>query len=178
MNPELRHPPHVTNTGINDDVRVTAFSPKRRIWPGVLAAAVLGAGIAAVVVSNYYDSRSMGERLDDTVQATGQTVQTQVDKLEAGAANVARDGAAVGERVAGALDDAGITAAVKTALAADPALSAVKIEVDTDAGVVSLSGPAPDERSRERAAVIAAAPEGVVRVDNRLVVTPTTAPGG
>jgi hyperosmotically inducible protein len=178
MNTELHHPRPVPTTGVNDDVRVTAFRPKRRIWPGVLAAALLGAGIAAVVVSNYYDSRSMGERLDDTVQAAGQTVQTQVDKLESGAANVARDGAAVGDRMAGALDDTGITAAVKTALAADPALSALKIEVSTEAGVVSLSGPAPDERSRERAAVIAAAPEGVVRVDNRLVVTPSATPGG
>jgi osmotically-inducible protein OsmY len=61
---------------------------------------------------------------------------------------------------------------VKAALAADPALSVLKINVDTDNGVVLLTGPAPDEKARERAAVLAAAPAGVVRVDNRLVVSP------
>jgi osmotically-inducible protein OsmY len=80
----------------------------------------------------------------------------------------------VSDRAATALNDAGITAAVKTALAADPRLSAVKIDVDTRGGVVSLEGPAPDEKSRERAEVLAAAPEGVVRVDNRLVVAGPT----
>jgi hyperosmotically inducible periplasmic protein len=160
----------------HESMRVVAFRSQRRIWPGVLAAAVLGAVIAAFAVSSFYDSRSIGERIDATVNATGQTVKNRVDDLQAGAANVARDGAAATERVSGALGtalgDAGITAAVKAALAADPALSAVKIEVNTDAGVVSLVGPAPDERSRERAEVIAAAPQGVVRVDNRLVVAP------
>ena len=42
---------------------------------------------------------------------------------------------------------------------ADPALSALKIGVTTREGVVELTGPAP---------------EGVVRVDNRLVVPPPT----
>lgn len=68
------------------------------------------------------------------------------------------------------LTDAGITASVKTALAADPALSALQINVDTHDGVVTLSGPAPDEKARDRAAVLAAAPDGVHQVDNRLVV--------
>jgi hyperosmotically inducible periplasmic protein len=84
----------------------------------------------------------------------------------------ARGGAEAGGRVADATSDAGITASIKTALAADPRLSATKIDVDTEGGVVSLVGPALDERSRERAAVLAAAPAGVLRVDNRLVVPP------
>jgi osmotically-inducible protein OsmY len=83
----------------------------------------------------------------------------------------AREGAsAQTERLANAVADAGITAGVKTALATDPQLSALKIDVTTRDGVVSLEGPAPDEKARERAESLAAAPEGVVRVDNRLVV--------
>ncbi len=156
----------------HDAVRVLAFKSRRSICPGVLAATVLGAGIAALAVSSFYDPRTLGERVDDTVQATEQTVKKQVDDLQTGAANVAREGAAATGRVSEALGDAGITAAVKTALAADPALSAVKIDVSTAQGVVSLVGPAPDERSRARAEVLATAPEGVVKVDNRLVVTP------
>ncbi|HLL11339.1 MAG TPA: BON domain-containing protein [Rubrivivax sp.] len=144
----------------------------------MLAACVLGAGIGALAVSNFYDQRSLGERLDATLSATQETVQHTVqqgvDGLRASATSAARDGVQVSDRAATALNDAGITAAVKTALAADPRLSAVKIDVDTRGGVVSLEGPAPDEKSRERAEVLAAAPEGVVRVDNRLVVAGPT----
>ena len=82
--------------------------------------------------------------------------------------SVAREQQTVGSYV----DDAGITAAVKTALAADPALSALKIDVDTSNGVVKLTGPAPDAQARDRAGVLAAAPKGVRSVDNLLTVEP------
>ena len=75
-------------------------------------------------------------------------------------------------RMAEEVNDAAISAKVRTALAADPALSASKIGVTTREGVVELKGSAPDQRSRERAQVLAVAPEGVVRVDNRSVVPP------
>lgn len=153
-------------------LRTADYRPPRRRWPGVMAACVLGAGLGALAVSSFYDERTVGERLDATVSATQQTVQQGVDGLRDGATTAARDGAKVSDRAASALNDAGITAAVKTALAADPRLSAVKIDVDTKAGVVSLEGPAPDEKSRERAEVLASAPEGVLRVDNRLVIVP------
>ena len=155
-------------------LRTGEYRPPRRRWPGVLAACVLGAGLGALAVSSFYDERTVGERLDATVSATQQTVAQGVEGLRDGATTAARDGAEVSDRAASALNDAGITAAVKTALAADPRLSAVKIDVDTKDGVVSLEGPAPDEKSRERAEVLAAAPEGVLRVDNRLVIVPPT----
>jgi hyperosmotically inducible protein len=128
---------------------------------------VLVAGITALVVSSYYDRRSPGEKIDAAVQSLRDSADT-----------AAQGGAQAGERASQVLADTGITASVKAALAADPTLSVLKIEVDTEAGVVSLTGPAPDERARERAAVLAAAPPGVVGVDNRLVVSPpsTTPP--
>jgi hyperosmotically inducible periplasmic protein len=142
-------------------LRSTGFAPPRRRWPGLLALCILAAGVGGLAVSSLYDKRSTGEKLDATVQ-----------NMRAGANAVARDGALATDRAASALGDAGITAAVKTALAADPKLSAVQIDVSTEGGTVTLSGPAPDERSRERAEVLAAAPAGVNHVDNRLVVTP------
>ena len=144
--------------------RVAHMVPRR--WPGVLFLTVVVAGITALVVSSYYDRRSPGEKIDAAVQSLRDSADT-----------AAQGGAQAGESASLALADTGITASVKTALAADPTLSVLKIEVDTEAGVVSLTGPAPDEKSRERAAVLAAAPPGVVRVDNRLVVSPPpTAP--
>ena len=56
-------------------------------------------------------------------------------------------------------------------MAADDQLSALKIEVETAQGVVSLSGPAPSADAAERATVLARAVEGVTGVQNRLVVT-------
>lgn len=156
-------------------MRSVAFRPRRRLWPGLLAAGVLGAGIAAAIVSSYYDDRSIGQRIDATVGAAGQSVQNQVSDIKAGATVVATQGAATTGRLAASLSDAGITAAVKTAIAADPALSVLRIEVETRDGVVMLAGPAPDEKARERASVLAAAPEGVRSVDNRLVVPPPPA---
>jgi len=154
-------------------LRAVAFQPPRRRWPGVVAALIIGAGIAALAVSSFYDDRTVGQRLDSAVSASEQKINEKVGDLKEGTSEAARNISRPGEKVATALGDAGITASVKTALAADPSLSAVKIDVTTKDGVVSLTGPAPDEKSRERAEVLAAAPEGVTRVDNRLVVGTT-----
>ncbi len=151
-------------------LRTGNFTPPRRRWPGLLVTGLIGAGIAALAVSNFYDKRSLGEKLDAGVANTQQKVDNQVQDLRNAASAVARNGAMAAERTVNALGDAGITAAVKTALAADPSLSALRIEVNTEDGVVRLDGPAPDTKARERAEVLAAAPQGVTRVDNRLVV--------
>lgn len=158
---------HITRTTVTDThahtPRSEPFRPRRRRWPGFLAAGLLGAAVAAVVVSSYYDPRSIGQRLDAGIAATQQGV-------EQGAQAVADQGNLAGQQMAEAFSDAGITVAVKRALAADPALSALKIDVDTQDGVVRLRGPAPDEKSRERAGVLAAAPQGVRSVENQLIV--------
>lgn len=70
-----------------------------------------------------------------------------------------------------AIDDAAITASIKSALAKDPTLSAIAIDVDTANGHVSLSGSAPDSNSREKATLIARAVQGVTAVDNKIAVT-------
>jgi hypothetical protein len=74
------------------------------------------------------------------------------------------------ERAAETVTDATITGAVNAALVADGKLSAMKIDVDTENGVVTLTGPAPDESSRARATELAANVKGVNRVENQLVV--------
>lgn len=164
--------PAVVAVAPDDSLRSVRFQPPRRRWPGVMAAMLLGAGVAAAVVSSYYDNRTLGQRIDASVDTAGRAVQQQVQDIKSGASAVAEQGARSTGQLVESLADAGITAAVKTALAADPALSALRIEVSTHDGVVTLAGPAPDEKARERAAVLAAAPEGVRSVDNRLVVPP------
>lgn len=73
----------------------------------------------------------------------------------------------VGDKTLGEeLDDAAITAAVKTKLAADPEVSATNIDVDTEKGVVTLSGKVKSERARTEAEQLARDTEGVVDVRN------------
>lgn len=173
MNTQTRSPADTLDPppALHAAAPVARLAPRRRHWPGLLAAAVVGAGVAAVLVSNYYDERTLGQRLDATIGSAGQQIQQQVDGIKAGASAVAAEGSNVSQQLAGHLSDATITAAVKTALAADPALSALKIDVQTSDRVVTLTGPAPDEQARERATVLAGAPDGVSRVDNRLQVS-------
>jgi hypothetical protein len=83
-----------------------------------------------------------------------------------GAAPVERAATDVSDKV----KDAAITTAVNAKLAQDKALSAMKIDVDTVDGKVSLRGTAPDPAARQRATTLASAVDGVKSVDNQLVV--------
>lgn len=163
-------PPRAPEVKSLEAMRSAEFRARRSIWPRVMIAAVIAAGVSALLVSRYYDDRSLGAKLDDTVAAAGSKVQGGVDGLRDSAAAAAQSTANVADRAAGAMGDVAITAAVKTALAADPSLSAVNIDVTTKQGTVVLEGPAPDEKSRLRAEVLAAAPQGVAGVENKLVV--------
>lgn len=68
------------------------------------------------------------------------------------------------------VDDAAITAKVKGKLAADPAISAFNIDVDTNEGVVTLQGRVEDEGARSEAERLARETEGVRRVINLVKV--------
>lgn len=76
--------------------------------------------------------------------------------------------ATVGDKI----DDAMITASVKTELAKDASLSALKIDVDTANGRVALKGTAPSSAAKARATTLAKNVKGVSDVDNQLTVEP------
>jgi osmotically-inducible protein OsmY len=128
---------------------------KHVLW--MVPALALGATLAACNRSD--EGKTAGQRIDQTVAKTEQRAEQAKEGAEK-----------MGQRAAGAVSDATITAEVKAALAADPQLSALRIDVDTANGVVTLRGPAPDEQSRARATQLAAAPKGVMRVDNQLAL--------
>ncbi|PZO16439.1 MAG: transporter [Burkholderiales bacterium] len=134
--------------------------------------ALFAAAAATVLIA------ACGEKLDDanvgqvdnsvtTTQPAGTDLKNEAEV----AANEARAaGSQAAATVAESATDMAITTKVNAALAADDKLSALKIDVDTEAGNVALIGTAPDEASRQRATTLAAAVEGVVTVDNRLTV--------
>jgi hyperosmotically inducible periplasmic protein len=151
-------------------MRSAAYRPRRRRWPGLLIAGLLGALIAGAMIANHYDGHSLGARIDAGIDAASNRVGEVTNAAKAAAGDAVTNASQAAESVNSVAADGAITAAVKAALATDPALSALQIDVTTRDGMVTLQGPAPDEKARQRAEVIAAAPKGVRGVDNRLVL--------
>jgi hyperosmotically inducible protein len=75
-------------------------------------------------------------------------------------------------RAGSALENGVLTARVKAALLADPDVKGLQIDVDSNAGVVTLQGALDKAASVERAQAIARGVEGVRSVENRLTVKP------
>jgi osmotically-inducible protein OsmY len=117
--------------------------------------ALIAAAAATVLIA------ACGEKLDDST--VGQQIDNSSATVQSAATEMKNDAQVAANAMA-------ITTKVSAALAADDQLSALKIDVDTEAGNVALTGTAPDEASRARATTLTAAVDGVVTVDNRLTV--------
>jgi osmotically-inducible protein OsmY len=78
--------------------------------------------------------------------------------------------AMTGETAGQNIDDATLTASVKTALARDKLANLTRIDVDTVRGVVSLNGVVPTPADKTRAVEIAQNVNGVKRVIDNLQV--------
>lgn len=68
------------------------------------------------------------------------------------------------------VDDASITAKVKTAFVRDDVVKALQVDVDTFKGAVQLSGFVDTQAQKQRAEQIAAGVQGVQSVTNNLIV--------
>lgn len=156
----------------------------------VLAISALAFGLVACGKSD--DNQTAGQKLDSAISQTEKAAENAGNKIEEGASKagdatadaLARAGEATGAAVeqagnkleegaakaGAALDDAGITAAVKTDLIKAPEISALQINVDTSAGVVTLTGEVPSEAVKTQAGDIAKAAKGVISVNNNLTV--------
>ncbi|WP_254789551.1 BON domain-containing protein [Variovorax sp. OV329] len=145
--------------------------------------ALVGAGALTLAGCDRNDNRTTGEKVDAAIakteraadQAAAKTEQMAKDAREKmnssdAGARVSEAAKDAGRAISNAADDASITAAVNAGLAKDPDLSAVKIDVDTSAGKVTLRGPAPTPMAKERAEQIAKDVKGVSSVDNQLEV--------
>jgi osmotically-inducible protein OsmY len=93
----------------------------------------------------------------------------EAGQLARKAAGVAKEGARESGRL---LSEGGLTAKVKTALLADDAVAGTHIDVDSNGGVVTLTGRLSNQAEVERALAIARGIDGVERVENRLTAEP------
>lgn len=71
------------------------------------------------------------------------------------------------------IDDAAITAKVKTAMIRDEVVKAMQVEVETYEGTVQLSGFVDTQLQKERAEQVANSVGGVTAVTNNIVVKQT-----
>ena len=79
---------------------------------------------------------------------------------------------ACGKSVGETIDDAAITARVKTALLNDPQVGGTRIDVDTTLGVVTMSGVVKSRDEEQRAIQLARGISGVRDVKSTLQVGP------
>lgn len=161
---------------------LTAKVPTRHIRFGTVLVSCALASLPFLAACDSADSsKTVGQKLDSAVAKTEQAAIDVKDATKASvesASAALREGAdqakAAATKASASVsinsDDAVITASVAAGLIKDPDLSAIKIDIDTKQGVVSLYGPAPSEAARMRATDIAKAVKGVSAVDNKLTV--------
>jgi osmotically-inducible protein OsmY len=126
-----------------------------------LATALIVTGLMVAPVASYANG-TMGNKSEATNAQAG----TTATQSQSGMTNHA-----MGQKTGAAVGDAAITTKVKAKFAADSTVSATKIHVDTDNGVVKLTGTAKSQDEAAKAAEIAKSTEGVASVDNAIQVS-------
>ena len=126
-----------------------------------LATALIVTGLMVAPVASYANG-TMGNKSEATNAQAG----TTATQSQSGMANHAME-----QKTGAAVSDAAITTKVKAKFAADSTVSATKIHVDTDNGVVKLTGTAKSQDEAAKAAEIAKSTEGVASVDNAIQVS-------
>ena len=116
------------------------------------------------------DNETAGQKLDAAVARTEAKANEIKADVKDAAAEAKVAGANTATTVGEKIDDAAITASVNASFAKDPDLSAIKINVDTKNGAVTLMGPAPTAVAKDRATELAKAVKGVTTVNNQLTV--------
>lgn len=120
-----------------------------------------------------------GDRIENTEMPQPEQASVEINrqgmegaKEEGAAQGVANDTAAMGAAPGAAAQDPDVRIAeeVKTTLATHPDFGAVKIDVHSEDGKVTLRGQAPDPAAKEKAAEIAGAVRNVKSVENLLTL--------
>ena len=120
----------------------------------LLAAMMASVGLVAAGC----DSRT-ADRASSNVERTANQVAAKTERAA--------------DKATTAVGDAAITGSVKTALIAEPNLSALKIDVDTVNGVVTLNGTVENADQKARAIAIAQGVTGVSSVKDNLTMKST-----
>jgi hyperosmotically inducible periplasmic protein len=123
-----------------------------------------------VTLTANLDSR---EAKDRAIQIAHDTkgVASVVDMISVRTASTEGDAPSPDRSLGEHIDDAGITIKVKSRLGEDPGVKALRIDVDTRAGVVFLTGTVRSEAEKERAITLAKEIKGVRDVQANLMIS-------
>jgi len=133
-------------------------------------ASALALGVAGCGEKPSPSSDNFGKNLQQPADTASSTIERAADSAEQKLERAAEAAGKKLETAGKALDDATVTAKVKSALIAEPNLKAMSIDVDTTAGVVTLKGTTVNFEQKQKAEQLASTIEGVRSVRNELVV--------
>ena len=157
------------------------------IWSVILCGAVLAAGCDRAERNDNdtlgekvdragdkiaHEAAEVGDAADRGLDATGRKIDAGIASAEQSVERAADRAAEQGEEWGDKLSDSSLTVKTKSALIADPDLSALKIDVDTKNGVVTLRGEVASSAAADKASMVVKGIDGVVSVDNQLRIGP------
>lgn len=148
----------------------TPLQARRPLLALACSAAVL---LALAACNKADDGKTVGQSIDSGIAKTEQAAKDAGNAMKEASKDAKATGSQTSTTMGEKMDDVTITATVSTGLAKDPDLSAIKINVDTKDGVVTLSGPAPSAAAKDKATDIAKQVKGVTSVNNQLMVKPS-----
>lgn len=150
-------------------MKSTPLQARRPLLALACSAAVL---LALTACKKADDGKTVGQSIDSGIAKTEQAAKDAGNTMKEASKDAQAAGSQASTTLGEKIDDITITATVSTGLAKDPDLSAIKINVDTKNGVVTLNGPAPSAAAKDKATDIAKQVKGVTSVNNQLVVKP------
>lgn len=144
------------------------------IFSNVFVTLLLAAFIGLTGCKQEGPAEEAGKKVDESVERTQERLEEGTEQRQE---SMEERDEAMGQKsgsVEEYLDDSAITAKIKAEMVADPLLSAAKIDVITDKGVVKLSGVLNSQQSADRALEIVRSVKGVKSVESNLVVSPVS----
>ena len=132
--------------------------------------ALAAAACALGACDSRHDGTTVGQKVDQAVASARDAAKDVKQDAGKGLDEAAQAGKEKTQELAHKLNDGAISAAINAGIAKDPELSALRINVDTKDGHVTLYGSAPTEAAKQRAQTIAMNEKGVNGVDNKLAV--------
>jgi len=151
-------------------MNIDASKTRRALHIAVASAFALSLAACNRDTSAEKVGRDIDRAADKASQQIGRAADSAEKKLDQASDAAGRKLAEAGKT----MDDAALTAKVKSALIAEPGLKALAIDVDTSGGVITLNGTANSTESRDKAVQVAQNVQGVKSVRNNLVVKGTS----
>jgi len=131
-------------------------------FKAVFASMMIVSGLVACDKSG--PAETAGKKIDEVTENVSSAISNSVEKADQ---SVMRKADSASQE----MDDSAITAKVKMALLNDSAIKSLKITVETEMGVVTLSGSAKNQDRIDRAVMLTNAVPGVQIVRNKLVTS-------